>query len=61
MHIISIDPGIQYSYKRSILSVNGPWAIQRNRRASVTDLAHGTHGDAAFADYAVVVGLTHSF
>lgn len=60
-YIISIDPGIQYSYKRSILSVNGPWAIQRNRRASVTDLAHGTHGDAAFADYAVVVGLTHSF
>jgi hypothetical protein len=60
-YIISIDPGIQYSYKRSILSVNGPWAIQRNRRASVTDLAHGTHGDAAFADYLVVVGLTHSF
>ncbi len=60
-YIISIDPGIQYAYHRSILSVNGPWAIQRNRRASVTDLANGTHGDAAFADYAVVVGLTHSF
>ncbi len=60
-YIISIDPGIQYAYRHSILSVNGPWAIQRNRRASVTDLANGTHGDAAFADYAVIVGLTHSF
>lgn len=60
-YIISIDPGIQYSYRHSILSVNGPWAIQRNRRASVTDLANHAHGDAAFADYAVVVGLTHTF
>ena len=60
-YIISLDPGIQYSYRRSILSVNGPWAVQRNRRASVTDLAAGTHGDAAFADYAVVIGITHSF
>jgi hypothetical protein len=60
-YIISIDPGIQYSYHHSTLSANGPWAVQRNRRASVTDLAHGKHGDAAFADYAVVVGLAHSF
>jgi hypothetical protein len=60
-YIISIDPGIQYSYHHSTLSVNGPWAVQRNRRASVTDLAHGKHGDAAFADYAVVAGIAHSF
>ena len=60
-YIISIDPGIQYAYRRSIVSVNGPWAIQRNRRASVTDLANHTHGDAAFADYAVVASVSHTF
>ena len=60
-YIISIDPGLQYQHGRTMLAVNAPWAIQRNRRASVTDLAHGTHGDAAFADYAITVGLSHTF
>ena len=60
-YIISVDPGIQYAYHRSILSVNAPWAVQRNRRASVTDLARGAHGDAAFADYAVVASISHTF
>ena len=60
-YIISIDPGVQFQHKRTMLAVTAPWAVQRNRRASVTDLAHGTHGDAAFADYAVLVGLSHTF
>ncbi len=60
-YIISIDPGVQYQYKRTMLAVTAPWAVQRNRRASVTDLSNGTHGDAAFADYAVLVGLSHTF
>ena len=60
-YIISVDPGVQYQYKRTMLAVTAPWAVQRNRRASVTDLANGTHGDAAFADYAVLVGLSHTF
>ena len=60
-YIISIDPGVQYQHKRTMLAVTAPWAVQRNRRASVTDLANGTHGDAAFADYAVLVGLSHTF
>ncbi len=60
-YIISIDPGVQYQRRRTLLAVTAPWAVQRNRRASVTDLANGTHGDAAFADYALVVGLSHTF
>lgn len=60
-YIISVEPAIQYQYRRSMLSLSSPWAVQRNRRASVTDLANGRHGDAAFADYALILGVAHTF
>ncbi len=60
-YIISIEPALQYQRRREMISLTAPWAIQRNRRASVTDLARGTHGDAAFADYAVVLSASHTF
>jgi hypothetical protein len=44
-----------------MLSASGPWAMERNRKTSVTDYANHTHGDAAFADYTVIMGLTRSF
>ena len=60
-YIISIDPGIMYSYRHDTISVNGPWALERNRRASVPDIAHGRHGDAAFADYTIIAVVSHHF
>jgi hypothetical protein len=60
-YIISIDPGIMYSWRHDTISINGPWALERNRRRSVTDIANGVHGDAAFADYTVIVVLSHRF
>lgn len=60
-YIISIEPALQYQYRRSMLALSAPWAVQRNRRASVTDIANGTHGDAAFADYAVILSMSHTF
>ena len=60
-YIISIEPALQYQRRREMISLTAPWAIQRNRRASVTDLARGTHGDAAFADYAIVLSASHTF
>lgn len=60
-YIISVEPALQYQYKRSMLSLGAPWAVQRNRRASVTDLANGKHGDAAFADYAIILSTSHTF
>ncbi|HEY4355205.1 MAG TPA: hypothetical protein VGN16_05630 [Acidobacteriaceae bacterium] len=60
-YIISIDPALQYQRGRNMISLSAPWAVQRNRRASVTDLANHTHGDAAFADYAIIAGLSHTF
>jgi hypothetical protein len=60
-YIISIEPSAQYQYRHNMLSLTAPWAIQRNRRRSVTDIANGTHGDAAFADYAIVLSASHTF
>lgn len=60
-YIISIDPGLVFQHGRDTLMINAPWAVQRNRRASVTDLATNSHGDAAFADYAIVAGIAHHF
>ncbi len=60
-YIISIEPAIQYQHRRDMISLTSPWAIQRNRRASVPDLARGAHGDAAFADYAIILSASHTF
>jgi hypothetical protein len=60
-YIISIDPGVMYSFRHETLSVNGPWALERNRRRSVPDIANGSRGDAAFADYTIVAVLSHRF
>ncbi len=60
-YIISVEPALQYQRHRDMISLTAPWAVQRNRRASVYDLANHTHGDAAFADYAVILGVSHTF
>ena len=35
--IFSFDPGLMFNYKRDTLSVNGPWAIFRDRPPSVPE------------------------
>lgn len=66
-YVISAEPGLNYMFKKSTLFVSIPIAIDRNRTQSVTDkertLSTGTysHGDAAFADYAVNIGFTLKF
>jgi hypothetical protein len=60
-YVISIEPGMTYSRGRYMVNVSGPWAMERNRKTSVTDYANHTHGDAAFSDYTVIAGLTRSF
>lgn len=60
-YVISFEPGLMYSRGRYMLNASGPWALQRDRKISVTDYANHTHGDAAFADYTVIVGLSRSF
>jgi hypothetical protein len=41
--------------------VTVPVAIRRNRRRSVSDILVGGAGDAAFADYLILVGYSHRF
>ena len=60
--IVSLDSGLMLNYKRDTLSVNGPWALYRNRPPSVPEIQnHITNGDAFFADYTVIASLSHHF
>jgi hypothetical protein len=60
--IISLDSGLMFNYKRDTLSINGPWAVYRNRPPSVPEIQyHITNGDAFFADYTIVASLSHHF
>jgi hypothetical protein len=48
--------------RRTTVSVNGPWALRRDRPPSVPEIKYGTrNGDAFFADYTVIFGVTHHF
>ena len=60
-YAISGDPGFLYQRWGYVFSCSVPWAIERNRRRSVPDIANGIHGDAAFADYAFTIGLSKRF
>jgi hypothetical protein len=60
-YAISADPGFLYSRWGYVFACSVPWAIERNRRRSVTDIANGTHGDAAFADYALTLSFSRRF
>ena len=60
--IVSLDPGLMIRYKRDTLSVNGPWALYRDRPPSVPEIKYNiTNGDAFFADYTVIASLSHHF
>jgi hypothetical protein len=60
-YAISADPGFLYTRWGYVFACNVPWAIERNRKRSVTDIANGVHGDAAFADYAVILSFSRRF
>jgi len=66
-YILSAEPGITYEFKNIALYAYVPIAIIRYRTQSVPDIRQTemtgvyAHGDAAFADYVVNVGITVSF
>jgi hypothetical protein len=60
-YAISLDPGFLYVRRGYLFSLNVPFAVERNRRKSVTDHVNGVHGDAAFADYALILSLSRQF
>lgn len=58
---VSIAPGIMYSRGRNTWSASAPIAIKRDRTRSVPDYRSGGHGDAAFADWLLMLGFTTTF
>ncbi len=60
-YAVSLDPGLMYSRGSSIYSISVPFAVYRNRTRSLPDIRNGTHGDAAFADYAIILGFSQRF
>jgi hypothetical protein len=60
-YAISLDPGFLYARGSYVFSCSVPWAIERNRRRSVTDIANRFHGDAAFADYTLTLSVSRRF
>jgi hypothetical protein len=66
-YILSAEPGVTYRFKNFALYAYVPIAILRDRTQSVPDIRATeitgvyTHGDAAFADYVVNVGITAKF
>lgn len=65
--ILSIEPTVNYEYKKVTFFAAVPFAVERNRTQSVTDkensIIRGTHvqGDAAFADYSINIGISTRF
>jgi len=60
-YAISIEPSVSYWAGRSIFSIAVPIAAYRNRTKSVPDEENDRHGDAAFADWILLVGWSFTF
>lgn len=63
-YIISVEPGVVYSFNKFSINAFVPVALVRNRTQSVPDeiktetTGTFTQGDAAFADYAINIGFS---
>ncbi|WP_040497588.1 transporter [Fulvivirga imtechensis] len=64
-YAISIEPGVSYVINNLLLNVSVPIAVERNRTQSYLDkqrerlTGQPRHGDAAFADYLINVGIAY--
>jgi hypothetical protein len=60
-YILSVDPGFIYTKGKNRWTINGPIPFRRVRTRSVPDIQGNAHGDAAFADYTIMVGYSRRF
>ena len=64
---IGIEPGLSYSFGKSAIAVSVPYLVRRVRTQNISDklesqrTGHFENGDAAFADYVVIVGFARRF
>ncbi len=59
--ILDVDPGLMLTLGENTLSLNVPVPFRRDRTVSTSDIIDNRHGDAAFADYVVLVGFSRRF
>ena len=60
-YAVSVEPSLSWSRGPHTLSLAVPVAVQRNRQRNVPDLARGSHGDAAFADWVLLASYWRRF
>ena len=60
-YAISVEPGFIFTKGKQAWSFSVPVAVRRNRTRSVPDIRDNAHGDAAFADYIILVGYSRHF
>jgi hypothetical protein len=60
-YAISVEPAVSWSRGPHTLSLAVPIAVQRNRVRSVPDIEVDGHGDAAFADWVMLLGYWRRF
>lgn len=62
-YALSVEPGVSWvrSRGREIWSASVAIPVERNRRRSTSDIIDNRHGDAAFADYVLVLGYARRF
>jgi hypothetical protein len=60
-YAVSAEPSVGWTYGVHTFSLAVPIAVQRNRQRSVPDLARGSHGDAAFADWVLLASYWRRF
>src|SRR2546423_1407658 len=60
-YILSVDPGLIYTKGHNRWTFNAPIPFRRVRTRSVPDILDNRHGDAAFADYTIMVSYSRHF
>jgi hypothetical protein len=64
---IAVEPGISYQWRKTQMSLSVPYLVRRVRTQNVSDKlasaasGHKEIGDAAFADFVVIVGFSRRF
>jgi hypothetical protein len=62
-YVVSVEPGLSYEFKKISAFATVPFAVKRNRTQSQGDKASTAatgvyaHGDAAFSDYTINLGI----
>ncbi len=60
-YAIAVEPGLMAGFGKHTVYFSAPIAVERNRRKSLSDYANRVHGDAAFADYSLIMGISRRF